>query len=51
MAKSKVSAESNIYTGLLALAALALAASAGYVAYMCQTQYGTILKILEVRGY
>ena len=51
MAKSKVTAESNIYTGLLALAALALVASAGYVAYMCQTQYGTVLKILEAKGY
>ena len=51
MAKSKVSAESNIYTGILALAALALAASAGFVAYMCHTQYGTILKVLEVKGF
>jgi len=51
MAKSKISAESNIYTGLLALTALAIAATAGFVAYMCHTQYGTILKVLEAKGF
>jgi hypothetical protein len=50
MAKTKVSAESNVYTGLLALAALAVAASAAFIAYMCHTQYGTIIKILEATG-
>jgi len=51
MAKSKVSAESNIYTGILALVALVLAASAGFVTYMCHSQYGTILKVLEAKGF
>lgn len=50
MAKTKVSAESNVYTALLALATLAVAASAAFVTYLCHTQYGTILKILEASG-
>jgi hypothetical protein len=50
MAKTKVSAESNVYTGLLALASLALAASTAFVTYMCNAQYGTIIKILEATG-
>ena len=47
MAKTKVSAESNVYTGLLALATLAMAASAAFITYMCHSQYDTIIKILE----
>ena len=50
MAKTKVSAESNVYTGLLAMATLAVAASAAFIAYMCHTQYGTIIKIIEATG-
>ena len=50
MAKTKVSAESNVYTGILALAALAVTACAAFVTYMCHTQYGTIIKILEATG-
>ena len=50
MAKTKVTAESNVYTGLLALALLAVVASAGFITYLCHTQYGTILKVLEASG-
>ncbi len=50
MAKTKVTAESNVYTGLLALATLAVAACVGFIAYMCQTQYDTIIKIVEATG-
>lgn len=50
MAKTKVSAESNVYTGILAIATLAVAVTAGYIAYICHTQYGTVLKILEATG-
>ena len=46
MAKNKVSAESNVYTGLLGLAALALTAAIVYVIYMCNGQYETIYKIV-----
>ena len=50
MAKTKVTAESNVYTGLLALALLAVTASAVFIAYLCHSQYGTIFKILEASG-
>jgi hypothetical protein len=46
-AKSKVSAESNVYTGLLALAALALTATVAFMIYMCNSQYETIFKVVE----
>jgi len=35
----------NVYTIILALAFLAVLATAAYVAYMCQQQYGTLFKI------
>jgi hypothetical protein len=50
MAKTKVSAKSNVYTGLLALATLAVVACAAFVTLMCNSQYGTIIKILEATG-
>lgn len=34
---------SNIYTVLLAVAAFLTLSAAGYVLYMCYTQYGTVL--------
>lgn len=51
MAKTtKISPESNVYTGLLGLAALALTAAVAYVIYMSSTQYDTIYKVLEATG-
>ena len=41
----KVSLPSNIYTAILALALIAVLASAAYIAYMCHSQYETIFKI------
>ncbi len=38
-------ASSNIYTVILAVAFCIVAATAGFVAYMCHSQYGTIFKI------
>ncbi len=46
MARSKGVAISNAYTVYLALALGVVAACAAYVAYMCQTQYGTLFKIV-----
>jgi len=43
----KVKASSNLYTALLALACGAVAATAGFVAYKCFFDYGTLLKIVE----
>jgi hypothetical protein len=43
----KVKASSNLYTALLALACGAIAATAGFVAYKCFFDYGTLLKIVE----
>jgi hypothetical protein len=39
------SASNNLYTVLLAIAFFAVLATAGFVAYMCYTQYETIFKI------
>lgn len=50
MAKNKVSAESNVYTAMLALAALALVATVGFVVFMCNSQYDTVYKIVEATG-
>jgi hypothetical protein len=36
---------SNVYTVILALAVLAVIATAGLVAYKCYFQYGTLFKI------
>jgi hypothetical protein len=41
----KVTAPSNLYTVILALALGAVAASAAFVAYICYSQYSTIFKI------
>lgn len=49
-AKSKVSAESNVYTALLALATLALTATVAFVIYMSNSQYETIFKVVEATG-
>ena len=43
---SKGSAVSNAYTVYLALAFGVVAACAAYVVFMCQTQYGTIFKVV-----
>jgi cell division protein FtsL len=41
----KITATDNIYTVILAVAFLAVLATAVFVAYQCYTQYGTIFKI------
>ncbi|MHC4364571.1 MAG: hypothetical protein ACYSTJ_03800 [Planctomycetota bacterium] len=41
----KTVAPSNLYTIILALALFAVIAAAGFVAYKCYFQYGTIIKI------
>jgi hypothetical protein len=38
-------APSNLYTIILALALFAVIATAGFVAYKCYFQYGTIIKM------
>ena len=43
--KNRVSIPDNLYTAILAIAFGVVAATAGFVAYMCQTQYGTIFTI------
>ena len=40
-----ISVPDTVYTLVLALAFLAVLATAAYVAYMCQQQYDTIFKI------
>ncbi|MBN1807224.1 MAG: hypothetical protein JW837_18405 [Sedimentisphaerales bacterium] len=40
-----ISVPDNIYTLILALAFLAVLATAAYVAYMCNQQYGTLFSI------
>ncbi len=39
------SATDNLYTVVLAMAFLVVLATAGFVAYMCYTQYESIFKI------
>ena len=41
----RASIPDNLYTVVLALAFLIVLATAGLVAYLCYTQYGTIFKI------
>jgi hypothetical protein len=41
----KAAKSNNLYTAILALAFLAVLATAALVAYKCYTQYGTLLKI------
>lgn len=36
---------SNIYTALLALACGIVLATAGFVAFVCHSQYGTLFKV------
>lgn len=43
--KNKVSIPDNLYTAILAIAFCVVAATAGFVAYACQTQYGAIFSI------
>lgn len=45
MAESKISAHSNVYTGLLALAALALTVAIAMVCYYGGTYYDSIFKV------
>ena len=46
---SKSRAVSNVYATLLALAVASVVATAGFVTYMCMTQYETLFQIIEVR--
>ena len=39
----KISAPSNLYTAILALACLVVLATVAYVGFICYTQYGTLL--------
>ncbi len=41
----KITAADNLYTVILAMAFLAVFATAAYVAYQCYSQYGTIFSI------
>jgi hypothetical protein len=41
----KVTAPSNLYTAILALALGAVVASAAFVVYMCYSQYNTVFRI------
>lgn len=41
----KITIPDNIYTAILALAFLAVLATAAFVAYKCNAQYGTIFNI------
>jgi hypothetical protein len=41
----KMTVPDNVYTIILALAFVAVLATAGYVAYMCYRHYGTLFKI------
>jgi hypothetical protein len=43
----KVKASSNLYTALLALACGIVLATAGFVAYKCWFDYGTLFQITE----
>lgn len=42
---AKLVGRDNLYTALLAIAVGAVLATAGFVAYMCYTQYGTFFKM------
>jgi len=41
----KVSVPDNLYTAILAVALVAVLATAGFVAYQCYTQYETLFTI------
>jgi hypothetical protein len=41
----KITASDNLYTAILAVAFLAVLATAVFVAYQCYSQYGTIFKV------
>ncbi len=41
----KITAPDNLYTVILALALVAVLATAGFVAYQCHAQYETLFKI------
>lgn len=41
----KISVPDNLYTVILAVALVAVLATAGFVAYQCLTQYETLFKI------
>ena len=43
--RGKVVATDNVYTGLLALAFLAVLATTAFVAYKCYIQYDVLFKI------
>ena len=44
---AKPKASNNLYTALLALACGIVAGTAGFVAYKCFFDYGTLLQIVE----
>ena len=41
----KITAPDNLYTVILALAVVSVLATAGFVTYLCYTQYETIFRI------
>jgi hypothetical protein len=41
----QITAPDNLYTVILAFALVAVLATAGFVAYLCHTQYETLFKI------
>ncbi len=47
MAKKKMTAVSDVYTAILALATLAVILTSAYVAVRCWFDYETLFKIIE----
>ena len=45
----KIFVPDNLYTALLAIALLIVLSTAGIVTFLCNSQYGTIFKILSPR--
>lgn len=45
MADPRPSSTTDLYTALVALTLLAVLFTAGFVAYQCLTDYGTLIKI------
>ena len=45
--KKKTAASSDVYTAILALATCVAASTAGYIAYICYTNYGSIFQVVE----
>ncbi len=45
----KIFVPDNLYTALLAIAFLIVLSAAGLVTFLCNSQYGTIFKIMNPR--